>query len=308
MFKRKKVGLALGGGGARGLAHIGVLKVLEEYNIPIDMISGTSIGAVVGALYCSDLNAKKLEKEATSMNWKQLFDYTISSKGIIKGNRLYDFFKKRFNAMKFKDLRIPLYITSYDLEGKREVIFSKGDIAKALRSSTSIPGIFFPAENDRKLLVDGAVRDIIPNEILTKKGCDIVIAVNVDSVKENKTLYDQEAKISSRTKDLPSALETFSKAMQVVQSQNCKSELLKEKIDLVISPKVEDIEVLDFSKAKKAIKKGELSAKKSIERIQKLTEPNPFKEFLNYLNQDIDVKKVLKGKEINQIFKSKKSR
>jgi NTE family protein len=294
MFKRKKVGLALGGGGARGMAHIGVLKILEDYKIPIDMIAGTSIGAVIGAMYSAEPNAKKLEKEAIETDWKSLFDYTISKRGLIKGNKLYDFFKERFHGMEFKDLKIPLYVTSFDLEERREVVFSKGDLAKAIRSSISIPGVFFPAENERRILIDGAVKDIIPNEILRKKGADIVIAVNVENVKEKKTLYDQEATKGGRTKELPNALQTLSRAIQVMQCENCKSEIAKEKVDLVISPNVESIDVLDFSKTKEAIKKGELKTRQSLKKLEKLTEPHPFKELFAYLNQDIDVKKLLK--------------
>ena len=119
LFKRKKIGLALGGGGARGMAHIGVLKILEKNNIPIDMISGTSMGAAVGALYSLEPNAKKLEKEVLSMKWKELFDYTISSKGIIKGDRIYNFFKKRLKNANFSDLKLPLFVTAFDIGNKR---------------------------------------------------------------------------------------------------------------------------------------------------------------------------------------------
>jgi len=293
MFKKKKVGLALGGGGARGLAHIGVLKILEEYKIPIDMIAGTSMGAVIGALYSAEPNAKLLEKEAMSTDWKKLFDYTLSKRGIIKGNRLYDFFKEKFKGVDFKDLKIPLYITSFDIEEQREVIFSKGDLAKAIRSSISIPGVFFPAENDKRILVDGSVTDIIPCEILRKKGADIIIAVNVENVEEKKTLYDQEATNDKRTKDLPNALQTMARALHIMQAEKCKSELKEEKADLIISPDVEKIDLLDFSKVEITIKLGEKKAKQSLNRLKKLTEPNPFKELFNYLNQDIDVKKLL---------------
>ena len=104
MVNRKKVGLALGGGGAKGLAHVGVLKVLEKYNIPIDYISGTSMGAFVGALYSAGPNAKKLEKDMIKTNWNELFDYTIPIQGLLKGEKIENFLKKKIENKEFKDV------------------------------------------------------------------------------------------------------------------------------------------------------------------------------------------------------------
>jgi NTE family protein len=290
MFKRRKIGLALGGGGARGLAHIGVLKVLERYNIPIDMISGTSMGGAIGALYALEPNAKKLEKEVLSMKWNDLFDYTISRKGIIKGKKLHKFFQERMKNASFSELKIPLYITAFDIENRREVIFSKGDVAKAIRASIAIPGIFFPVQNGDEVLVDGGITDEIPNEVLTKKGADIIIAVNVNNFSERQTLYGQEAisdkknnKKRKKKKDIPNMLKILTTALQVRESEVCKAELLKEKIDLIITPNVENVGLLDFKQAKKAIKAGEREAERLVVELNNLTKPSIIKDLLHNL-------------------------
>ena len=294
MFKRKKIGLALGGGGARGLAHIGVIKILEDYKIPIDMIAGTSMGAVIGALYCSESNAKKLAKESIAFNWKDLFDYTISKKGLIKGEKIEDFLEQKLDEIKFNELKIPLFVTAFDLDQKRELVFSKGSVAKAVRASISIPGIFIPVQNKGEIIVDGGVTDIIPTEALRKAGADIIIAVNVDSVKEKCTLYGQKADSRKTNKKIPNFLNTLTRSLQIVEAEACKSEILNEKADLVISINLEKIGTFDFSKAKQAIKKGERKARSSIEEIKKLAEPNIFKEFLEGLEKELNLKKVIK--------------
>lgn len=283
MFERKKVGLALGGGGARGLAHVGVLKVLEDYKIPIDMIAGTSMGAIIGTLYSAEPNAKKLEKEIIERDWKKIFDYTISRSGIIKGEKIEKFLREKLGGLSFKDMKIPLYITAYDLTKKREVVFDRGDVAKAVRASISVPGVFIPIENKGEVLVDGGVADIIPIDALKNAKADIIIAVNVDSIKEKKALYGQEAVQQKKDKNMPSIFKIINQTTQVMSSKASKLEIENEKADFVISPDLKDLEILDFSKTKKTIKIGERSAKKSIEELKQITEPNPFKAFLEEL-------------------------
>lgn len=298
MFEEKKVGLVLGGGGARGLAHIGVLKVLEDNNIPIHMISGTSIGAVIGALYSSEPNAKKLEKEALETNWNDLFDYTISRSGLIKGKRIEEFLENKLNNIKFNQLKIPLYITAFDIDNAQEIIFSKGEVSKAVRSSISIPGIFIPVENGGRTLVDGGVIDPLPIEILKKKKADIIIVVNVDSAKEKPAIegiaIDKKGK-----KVLPNLFKILQKSSFMLSSKVCNSQLTEQGADWVISPNLSKISSLDFSRPKKIIRRGEREAKKSIKRIRKLTEPNAFKDFLLNLKEDIKEDIMDIKKEIN---------
>jgi len=305
MTERKKVGLALGGGGAKGFAHIGVLKILEKYNIPIDYISGTSVGALIGALYSAEPNAKKLEKNSLETDWNEFFDYTLPSKGLIKGEKIEAFLKKKLDDLKFKDLKIPLFITTFDIKNKQEVIFHKGDVARAVRASISIPGIFVPVENNGRILVDGGLTDLIPTEILKKEGADIIIAVNVDSIKEKKPNFDEEASSVNEKKNVPGIVSTISKSFQIMEAEASKAELNRDKADWVIDIDLEDITTLDFSKIKEAIKKGEGKAKKSIDKLKKMVEPHPIKELLAEINHLPIVSPVVRGikKNIHEVTK-----
>ncbi len=299
-MERKKVGVALGSGGAKGLAHIGVLRVLEEYNIPIDYISGTSMGSIVAALYSSEPNAKKLEKEALQKDWSKIFDYTFPRHGIIKGKRIENYLDEKLHNITFEDLKIPLFVTAFDIENQREVIFTKGDVSKAVRASISIPGFFIPVKNKDEILVDGAVVDPIPTEILKRTGAEIIIASNVENVKEKTPLFNEEAVEKSNKKKLPGIIEIGAKSFRIAAAGSCKADLEKDKADFVININLENMGTLDFSKKnlKKAIRKGKRETRKSLKEIKRLTEPNPFKMFLDELNANIEeklgVKKIIK--------------
>ncbi len=289
MFKRKKIGLALSGGGARGLAHIGVLKVLEEENIPIDMISGTSMGAVIAAIYSAEPNAKKLKKEAIEGNYKKLLDYTLSTKGIIKGKKIEEFLKKKLDHIKFGELKIPLYITAYDLENNQEIIFSKGDVAKAIRASISIPGIFQPVENNEKILVDGGIVDPVPSEILAEKKAEVIIASNVNYIERKKPLIDQEAIIKPSKRSIPNAIKCSTKSLQVMNSEIARSDVKKNNIDLKINIDLEDVGIFDFENIEKIIETGERTTRTLLKEIKKLTK-NPLSRLLENIKDTLILK------------------
>jgi len=314
MSEKRRVGLALGGGGARGFAHIGVLKVLEKYKIPIDFMSGTSIGALIGALYSAEPNAKKLEKEVLETNWNDFFDYTFPQKGLVKGTKIEAYLEKKLENLKFNQLKIPLFVTAFDIENKQEIIFNKGDVAKAIRASISIPGIFVPVENNGRILVDGGLTDIIPTEILKKEGAEVVIAANVDSVKEKKPSIKEEAVRNVGQKKIPGVVYTISKSLQVMDAEASKAELNLDKADVVISLNLENLGTLDFSKEKikSTIKKGEIATTKLIKKLMKITENNPLKEFLEKIAEIPIIKEVKEniteaGKNIKIIGKKGQS-
>ncbi|MCX6747231.1 MAG: patatin-like phospholipase family protein [Candidatus Pacearchaeota archaeon] len=299
MFKAKKIGLALSGGGAKGMAHIGVLKVLEKNKIPIDFISGTSIGAVIAALYSYEPNAKKLEKEAVSNEWKNLLDYTFPSKGFIKGERIEQFLKERLKGVDFKHLKIPLFITAFDIDKKQEIVFQRGDVAKAVRASISIPGVFVPIENNNRILVDGGVLDPIPTEVLRKKA-DIIIAVNVDSMKLRKPKMNEEATLKKSSKKIPGILKTIFQSLTVIGAEASRVDLYNDIPDLIINVNLGDIDLFDFEKAKYAIKKGVSATQKSLKEIKALTKKTPFKDFLEEIERDLKIRSVT---EIPQFVK-----
>ncbi len=180
---RPKIGLALGSGAARGLAHIGVIKALEKNNIPIDYIAGSSIGAIIGGLYASGLAIGKIEEivlKMTSRDMLALLDPRVGQ-GFMKGDKIKSFVESNLAVADFKDCRIPFSATAIDIKTGEVVVLDKGDMASAIRASISLPLVFQPVEIDGKLLVDGGVGAPVPVGSARKMGADIVIAVNLDN-------------------------------------------------------------------------------------------------------------------------------
>jgi len=180
----KKVGLALGSGGARGIAHIGVLKVLEANNIKIDYIAGTSIGAVIGAFYASGLSVLEIEKIALETDIFKIFTTLLDpsfKKGLVKGKKLEKLLESHLKCISFEDCKIPFAAVATDIHTGDKFKFLKGNLIKAIRASVSLPLIFKPLELDGKLLTDGGLSEPIPVQTIKDMGADIVIAVNLDT-------------------------------------------------------------------------------------------------------------------------------
>lgn len=180
--KRPKIGLALGSGGSKGLAHIGVIKALLENNIPIDFIAGSSIGAMAGGFYAAGLDVKKMEEIALEANWRRMFSLVDPhlKQGLIGGEKVKAFIEGYLNGKKIEDCKIPFVAVATDLKTGEVVILNKGEMAQAIRASISIPLVFKPVEIDGKTLADGGLSAPVPVEIVRAMGADIVIAVNLD--------------------------------------------------------------------------------------------------------------------------------
>lgn len=179
MNRNFKIGLALGSGAARGLAHIGVLEIFKKYNIPIDMISGSSAGALIGSMYCCDLDLKYVKILAKNLNQKDYIDIGVPRTGLIRGKKIEDMLKLLTKNCEFKDLKIPLVVVATDLKNKELKVIDEGRVYEAVRASISIPGVFTPYFKDEMTLVDGAVLERVPARILRDKGMDFVIGVDV---------------------------------------------------------------------------------------------------------------------------------
>jgi len=189
--KRPKIGLALGSGGSRGLAHIGVIKALEENNIPIDFIAGSSIGAMVGGFYAARLSIKKMEEISLETNWRRMFSLVDPhlKQGLISGEKVKTFIEGYVDGKKIEDCKIPFVAVATDLKTGEIVILNKGEMAQAIRASISIPLVFKPVEIDGKTLADGGLSAPVPVEIVRGMGADIIIAINLD-----KHYHDEEWK------------------------------------------------------------------------------------------------------------------
>jgi len=189
--KRPKIGLALGSGGSRGLAHIGVIKALEENNIPIDFIAGTSIGAMAGGFYAIGLGVKKMEEIALETNWRRMFSLVDPHlrQGLISGEKVKTFIEGYVDGKKIEDCKIPFVAVATDLKTGEIVVLNKGEMAQAIRASISVPLVFRPVEIDGRMLADGGLSAPVPVEIVRAMGADIIIAVNLD-----KHYHDEKRK------------------------------------------------------------------------------------------------------------------
>src|SRR5438552_2658340 len=183
--KKPKIGLALGSGGARGIAHIGVLSVFQELNIPISYLSGTSSGSLVGALYASGIQGKELEACGIAYGWHDArkLNY-VPRMGLASNIRMAAYLHKRIGNPTFKDLRIPFYVVATNLTTGRTKVFHDGPVIPAVRASCAIPGIFDPVEINGELYCDGGLLDRLPCDILREVGADLVIGVELSTSRE----------------------------------------------------------------------------------------------------------------------------
>jgi NTE family protein len=181
-FRNRKVGLALGSGGAKGLSHISVIEYLESLHIPIDMISGSCIGALIGAVYlCGNLgNIKKDMLSFTKNELLSVADITLPKSGLIKGNSIMKFLTRYIPAdAKIEDMPKPLAIVATDYYTGKPVVFRKGSIVEAIRASISIPGVFIPAYYNKTYFLDGGVANPLPVDVVKEMGAGLTIAVNL---------------------------------------------------------------------------------------------------------------------------------
>lgn len=256
---KKKIGLALGGGGARGFSEIGVLRVLEQERIPISYVAGTSVGSLIGALYCDQGRVIDLEYHAMTLENGDIFDYNyfaILSGGIIKGDKLENFLFQNLRNKLLENFKIPLIVVATDLRTGKQVGFETGSAPIAVHASCAIPGIFQPVRIGNTLYVDGGVADQIPVDFLKGKGLDIIIAVAIPP------------EIPSKPPQKTSDIIRHSLSIMFSKISDC---LLSE-ADVIIRPKCEDVKFNDFTKRKKLILAGEEAAREALPKIKELLE------------------------------------
>ncbi len=287
---RPRIGLVLSGGGARGLAHIGVLKVLERERIPIDVIAGTSMGAIIGGLYASGLPAQTLERELLEVDWTRLFAHRVDRQELSQRRKEEDFdvsplielgmrngelrtpiaavssrgletLLRRFtlpvrHLKHFDALPIPFRAVATDMETGRAVILADGDLALAMRSSMSVPGVFSPLEVGGRILGDGGLVNNVPVDVARAMGADVVIVVNIGTP------------IGSR-ETLGSLLGVTSQMINILTEQNVQRSLdtLREG-DLLVAPALGKLSSGDFDKAARLIALGEQGADAALNRLR----------------------------------------
>ena len=269
--KTPKVGLALGSGAARGLAHIGVLKALQEASIPVDMIAGTSMGAMVGACFAKDGNIAAMERAALQANRRQLarlLDPKLTSlkKGLIHGAKIEELLLSLIGHTEFKDLRIPFAAIATDVNTGEEIVITEGSVVEAVRASISIPGIFVPVEAQGKLLVDGGINNPVPASVLKDMGIEFIIAVNVLPRPQGNNLAGILQK--DRSPGTPSIFNTLARSIYIMEDEIIR--LRMPKADVIITPDVRHVEAFEFHRSKTAIQAGYKATRDVLPRLQTL--------------------------------------
>lgn len=268
----KKVGLALSGGAARGFAHVGVLRVLQKEGIPIDMIAGTSSGAVMGAAYAWSQDTIRMTKDALDAGWKKmapLIDPSIPKTGFIKGRKIQDLISNYVGGnIKFSDLKIPFACVATDIDTGEEIVINSGSVPEALRASISIPGIFTVVKREGRYLVDGGLTTPVPVEVVRCMGADFIIAVNV-----NPDVADRMGKTSQErvgTRKAPNIFQVIMQSIYITTYSLARNSL--ENADIVIEPDLSNIGAGDFNKARELITRGRQAAQNAIPEIKRKLE------------------------------------
>lgn len=260
---RKKVGLALGSGGARGLAHIGVIKTLVKNNIPIDYISGSSSGALFGGLYAFYKDIYELEKIAEEVDYKDVANLLFEPNwggGLVKGNKTIEYLKRYFSDKKIEDLKIPFSVVATDIVTAEPVIIKDGGIAEAVRASMSIPLVFTPMVYKGHQLVDGGVSSPVPVEAVKDMGADVVIAVNLDGVYFSRG--------NRKIEKINSTIGILKDSYYALRYNLAKKEVRA--ADILIEPEMDFVVDFDFIAGRKAISAGEKSTEREIGKIKRL--------------------------------------
>ena len=256
--KPAKIAVVLGGGGSKGFAHIGVLKVLEAQNIPVHMIVGTSAGSLVGSLYASGKTAFELQEIALKMDKDNVIDYDwkIWSGGLIIGDKLENFINTNVKNTPIEKLKIPYYAVATNIATGEEIVFAKGNTGMAVRASCSVPAIFQPFKIGNTTYVDGGIVSPVAVDVARRNGADIVIAVDI-SGGINRTVPD-------------GMIDSLKKSVDIMYSKIAEYQI--KNADVVIRPNMRNIGSTEREKFNEAIFEGEKAATLKLPELQKIIE------------------------------------
>jgi NTE family protein len=293
LLMEMKVGLALGSGAARGWSHIGIIKGLAEMGIEPVIVSGSSIGALVGAAYAAD-KMDLLESWACSLTWKEIIgflDPTLSGGGLIQGDKLSEFISEYVKNLEFGSLKRELGVVATDLETGREIWFREGPLIEAVRASISLPGLFTPLHHQGRWLVDGGLANPVPVSLCRAMGAEIVIAVNLNGdilgkhlrttterdknrpaeVREDdlwgritgqlmNSLYTRKEELKNRLlgeqRNVPGLYEVLASSINIMQDRITRSRMAGDPPDVILAPRMSRLGLMEFDEAELALEEG----------------------------------------------------
>lgn len=270
----KKIGLALGGGGARGLAHIPMLEVFDELGIRPHRLVGTSIGAVMGALYAAGVAGADIRKgvqrmlvakdgsfrtalqRKDSFKWLQLLDVEFGHGGLLKGDKFMDFLYEAMRISCFEDLKIPLKVVATDFYSSEQVVIHSGELLDAVKASMAIPGVFTPVRRDGRILIDGGSVNPVPFDLLDD--CDIVIAINV------------MGEHPAPRRQMPSLFRVVLSTFDIMQKSIISEKLRRIQPDVYITPEIIDVDILEFYKAEQIYEQAKPARQKLMQALEQI--------------------------------------
>ena len=272
-----KIGIAFGSGGARGLAHLLMIEAFEELGLKPSIISGSRIGAIVGAFYAAGYSSREMRAILNNMlypkngkisdffrrsdiiNMLTMFDLQLVKSGFIKGDKLQNHMKTYLKVSSFEELKIPLKIIATNYWEKTEVILDKGKLLPAIRASYSLPGLFTPVKIHNSILIDGGVSNPLPFDILFNE-CDLTVAVDVTAYK------------ASNGKEYPPTFESVFTTYQIMQNSISQEKLKFIKPDIYIRPEIKDVRVFEFTKFESIFKQAQPAKEQLKRKLNKLIE------------------------------------
>ncbi len=252
--KKPVIALVLGAGSARGLAHIGVIQVLQEEGIPIDYIVGSSMGAMVGAVYSSGANIYMFDKLMENMNTNLMVDVQVPRFGFVAGKRINSFLQLVTKHKNFDELDPPLLVVATDLISGERIVFEDGPVAEAVRASVSVPGVLTPVRKDGMVLVDGAVIDRLPVEVAQSRGADIIIAVDVT--------FGPDRKIT-----INNTMDVIMTALDIMQKHHFDT--IGPQADILIQPAVGQYASRDFDSSRDIV---DIGRRATLEKVAEIKE------------------------------------
>jgi NTE family protein len=252
---RPGIGLALGGGFARGFAHLGVLQVLEQNQIPISHIAGTSVGSILGAAYASGAPLSRIIATCRTLRFRDIARWRVSRLGLASNNRLGDLIERVFESRQFEELRIPLAVVATDLTSGEPVVFTQGNLVDAIRASCAFPGLFEPVVIGTRCLADGGLVAPVPTRAARELGATAVVGISVGMQDGHRGAPTNIFQVVSRA---------------VSAAQKHQLEIWERHADIVLRPDVQSLAWDDFDRAEEAIEAGAVAARRALPRIQKL--------------------------------------
>ena len=279
MIRKPCIGLVLSGGGARGLTHIGILRVLEREGIPVDYLSGTSMGGLIAAGYAAGMSSTDLEQEALIMGERRhllkLMDPGFPKGGLLRGQRLLAYFEQLFGQKTFADLRLPLALVAVDLNTRQEIVLRDGSLPLALRATTAVPLVFMPLETNSMRLVDGAVLNNLPVDVVREMGAEVVIAVDIGA-KQKTEASRQIGNHRWIPEGFSATLQVFDDTLDTLMSATKEYKLRQFPPDVLIQPDIPtNVNVFTgYDRTAELVAAGERAAEEHLLEIKVLLRPH----------------------------------